>query len=126
MNKMLMVGTGISSIGQVPILGGGRTKSLSQLIKSMFSKGEAGFAYDMSDMSTLFQDASGTIPVTAAGQPVGLILDKSKGLAYSAELFTKFDSTLSSTLSSTTTPTVVTSTVASGIYGAVINVNFMP
>lgn len=126
MNKMLMVGTGISSIGQVPILGGGRIKSLSQLIKSMFSKGEAGFAYDMSDMSTLFQDASGTIPVTAAGQPVGLILDKSKGLAYSAELFTKFDSTLSSTLSSTTTPTVVTSTVASGIYGAVINVNFMP
>ena len=126
MNKMLMVGTGISSIGQVPILGGGRIKSLSQLIKSIFSKGEAGFAYDMSDMSTLFQDASGTIPVPAAGQPVGLILDKSKGLAYSAELFTKFDSTLSSTLSSTTTPTVVTSTVASGIYGAVINVNFMP
>ena len=126
MNKMLMVGTGISSIGQVPILGGGRIKSLSQLIKSIFSKGEAGFAYDMSDMSTLFQDASGTIPVTAAGQPVGLILDKSKGLAYSAELFTKFDSTLSSTLSSTTTPTVVTSTVASGIYGAVIDVNFMP
>lgn len=126
MNKMLMVGTGISSIGQVPILGGGRIKSLSQLIKSIFSKGEAGFAYDMSDMSTLFQDASGTIPVTAAGQPVGLILDKSKGLAYSAELFTKFDSTLSSTLSSTTTPTVVTSTVESGIYGAVINVNFMP
>lgn len=29
------------------------------------------------DLSTLFQDAAGTIPVTADGQPVGLILDKS-------------------------------------------------
>ena len=32
---------------------------------------------DPSDMSTLFQDAAGTVPVTAPGQPVGLILDKS-------------------------------------------------
>ena len=33
--------------------------------------------YDPSDLSTMFQDAAGTTPVTAAGQPVGLILDKS-------------------------------------------------
>lgn len=36
-----------------------------------------GVWYDPSDFSTLFQDAAGTIPVTAAGQPVGKILDKS-------------------------------------------------
>lgn len=33
--------------------------------------------YQISDLSTLFQYSTGSIPVTAAGQPVGLILDKS-------------------------------------------------
>ena len=32
---------------------------------------------DPSDLTTLFQDAAGTTPVTAPGQPVGLALDKS-------------------------------------------------
>lgn len=44
---------------------------------SLFSAGEQGAWYDPSDLSTLFQDAAGTIPVTAAGQPVGKMLDKS-------------------------------------------------
>jgi hypothetical protein len=35
------------------------------------------FWIDPSDMSTMFQDAAGTIPVTALNQPVGLIKDKS-------------------------------------------------
>ncbi|SIO11886.1 hypothetical protein [Vannielia litorea] len=33
--------------------------------------------YDPSDLSTLFQDAAGTLPVTSAGDPVGLMQDKS-------------------------------------------------
>lgn len=45
--------------------------------RSLFASGEQGVWYDPSDMSTLFQDAAGTIPVTAAGQPVGLMRDKS-------------------------------------------------
>lgn len=43
----------------------------------LFSGGEQGAWYDPSDTSTLFQDSAGTIPVTADGDPVGLILDKS-------------------------------------------------
>lgn len=43
----------------------------------LFQAGEAGFWYDPSDMSTQFQDSAGTTPVTAAGQPVGKINDKS-------------------------------------------------
>jgi len=43
----------------------------------LFLAGEKGFWYDPSDLSTLFQDAAGTIPVTADGDPVGLMLDKS-------------------------------------------------
>lgn len=46
-------------------------------VKSLFAKGEQGVWYDPSDLSTLFQDAAGTTPVTAVGQPVGLMLDKS-------------------------------------------------
>lgn len=44
---------------------------------SLFATGEVGVYYDPSDMSTLFQDSAGTTPVTAAGQPVGLMLDLS-------------------------------------------------
>lgn len=47
------------------------------LIVSLFSDNEQGFFYDPNDLSTLFQDSMGTIPVTGVGQPVGLMLDKS-------------------------------------------------
>ncbi len=43
----------------------------------LFAAGEQGVWYDPSDFSTMFQDAAGTIPVTAVGQSVGLIRDKS-------------------------------------------------
>jgi hypothetical protein len=43
----------------------------------LFAAGEKGVWYDISDIKTLFQDSAGTIPVTAAGQTVGKILDKS-------------------------------------------------
>ena len=45
--------------------------------KPLFSNGEQGFFYDPNDLSTMYQDAAGTIPVTGAGQAVGLIKDKS-------------------------------------------------
>lgn len=44
---------------------------------SLFAANEQGAWYDPSDLSTLFQDSAGTVPVTAVGQPVGKILDKS-------------------------------------------------
>lgn len=44
---------------------------------SLFRANEQGVWYDPSDLTTLFQDAAGTIPVTAVEQPVGLMLDKS-------------------------------------------------
>jgi len=55
---------------------------------SLFANGEQGAWYDPSDISTLFQDAAGTTPVTASGQPVGLILDKSQKLSYGPDLVT--------------------------------------
>ena len=44
---------------------------------TLFSAGEQGAWYDPSDLSTLFQDSAGTTPVTAVGQPVGKMNDKS-------------------------------------------------
>ena len=57
----------------------GRTlnPALDVLIKALFTSGEQGFAYDPNDLTTLYQDAAGSIPVTGAGQPVGLMRDKS-------------------------------------------------
>jgi hypothetical protein len=54
----------------------------------LFANGEPGAWYDPSDLSTLFQDSAGTTPVTAAGQPVGLMLDVSQGLVLGPELVT--------------------------------------
>ena len=42
----------------------------------LFANGEQGAWYDPSDFATLYQDSAGTTPVTALGQPVGLMLDK--------------------------------------------------
>lgn len=42
-----------------------------------FNTDTTGLIYDPYDLTTLFQDASGTIPVTSSGDPVGRVLDKS-------------------------------------------------
>ena len=57
-------------------------------VSSLFANNEIGVWYDPSDLTTLFQNSAGTTPVTAVDQPVGLILDKSKGLVLGAELVT--------------------------------------
>ncbi len=53
----------------------GQRMNLGYLIRSMFSNSEQGFAYDPNDLTTLYQDAAGTIPVTGAGQPVAMMTD---------------------------------------------------
>ena len=66
-------------------------------VPALFAAGEPGAWYDPSDLSTMFQDSAGTTPVTAAGQPVGLRLDKSKGLVLGSELVTNGDFSAGST-----------------------------
>lgn len=87
-----MLGLGLS-IPQVAARG---SRSLVAAIRSLFAASEPGVWYDPSDLSTLFQDAAGTTPVTAVEQPVGLMLDKSKGLVLGPELVTNgtFDTDL--------------------------------
>ena len=65
-----------------------KQKSLYQKIQNLFANGEPGFWLDPSDFTTMFTDAAGTTPVTAVEQPVGLILDKSKGLVLGADIVT--------------------------------------
>lgn len=60
-----------------PIVGGVAASFVTWNPILLFAAGEQGGWYDPSDLSTLFQDSAGTTPVTASGQPVGLILDKS-------------------------------------------------
>lgn len=44
---------------------------------ALFANGEKGAWYDPSDLTTMFQDTAGTVPVTAHGDPVRRINDKS-------------------------------------------------
>jgi len=46
---------------------------------SLFAASEPGVWFDPSDLTTMFQDSTGTAPVTASGQPVGLVFDKRIG-----------------------------------------------
>lgn len=66
----MQIGIGI---GVCSMVGG----SLDAQIAALFASGEQGEWYDPSDWSTLFQDSADTTPVTAVGQPVGKMLDKS-------------------------------------------------
>jgi len=52
----------------------------------LFTTGVNGTWYDPSDTTTLYRDAAGTQPVTAVEQPVGLMLDKSKGLVLGPDI----------------------------------------
>jgi hypothetical protein len=45
----------------------------------LFQPGDLFLWYDPSDLSTMFQDTAGTVPVTADGQSVALIRDKGPG-----------------------------------------------
>lgn len=56
---------------------GGNTPTFDQQILKLFTNGEQGFFYDPNDLSTMYQDSAGTVPVTGVGQAVGLIRDKS-------------------------------------------------
>ena len=58
----------------------GAKLSSETVMKKLFANGEQGFFYDPNDLSMMYQNAAGAIPVTAVGQAVGLMLDKSKGL----------------------------------------------
>lgn len=69
--RMLLGSTPVRKIYQGANLIGAR-------IAELFANGEQGVWYDPSDLSTLFQDAAGTIPVTGVEQPVGIMLDKSR------------------------------------------------
>lgn len=71
--RMLLGTTPVRKIYQGQNLLGAR-------IAELFANGEQGVWYDPSDISTLFQDSAGTIPVTSVEQPVGLMLDKSRSL----------------------------------------------
>ena len=73
-------------LGSVAPLASGGGSPFSPL--SLFSGGAPGAWYDPSDYTTLFQDSAGTTPVTAVEQPVGLMLDKSQGLALGSEVIT--------------------------------------
>lgn len=66
-----MYGLGVNKLGV--------TNKSGFVPSTLFASGEEGAWYDPSDLSTLFADSYGTTPATV-GNPVGIVLDKSKKL----------------------------------------------
>lgn len=60
-------------------------------IPPLFAGGAQGAWFDFTDTSTWYQDAAGTTPAATLGDVVGLVLDKSRGLALGPELVTNGD-----------------------------------
>ena len=78
------------ALGSTPRALGSRING--RTIRSLFRRHSPGIWYDPQDLTTLYQDASGTLPVYRPGTgkvdpPVGLMLDKSQGLELGPELF---------------------------------------
>lgn len=71
-----------------------RQRPLARVVIGIVQAGN-GCWLDLSDMSTLFQDAAGTIPVTAVEQPVGKIIDKSGNGNHATQSITASQPTLS-------------------------------
>lgn len=59
-----------------------KPKQFSETVVAALFQDASGAWYSARDISTLFQDAAGTIPVTTLGQSLGLVLDK-RNKAYS-------------------------------------------
>lgn len=86
-NVKVGIGRGVFEAPGATVIGGKKPSFNLEILK-LFANGEQGFWYDPNDMGTMFQDAAGTVPVTAVGQPVGLLLDKRKGSAVGVNLHT--------------------------------------
>lgn len=52
-------------------------ETIHSLMRKLFSNNEQGFFYDPNDLSTMYQDAAGTVAVLLTGQPVAYIKDLS-------------------------------------------------
>ena len=68
---------------------------LNQAVVRAIVSENNGLLFDIGDMSTLYQDAAGTTPVTAVEQPVGKILDKSGNGNHATQSITASRPTLS-------------------------------
>ena len=75
-NVKVGIGRGVFDAPGATVIGGKKPSFNLEILK-LFANGEQGFWYDPNDLSTMFQDAAGTVPITAVGQAVGLIRDKS-------------------------------------------------
>ena len=92
-------------------------------IADLFTNGEYGGWYDVSDTSTLYQDSSGTTAVTSNGDPIGLIQDKSGNSADAVQTVSAARPTYNSAIPSADLDLVddnMTVTLASPVAGSMI------
>ncbi len=85
----IYIGMDAASIGDKVLLTGAQIEqSLTATAYQRIVTPEITYLADVQSQPLLFQDSAGTLPVTEVEQPVGLMLDRRKGLALGSELVT--------------------------------------
>lgn len=112
---------GVMGLGLAPAHA--RSRSSSYNWAQHFAAGQQGYVLLPSRRETLFQDDSGRVPLTAAGQTVGMALDVSRGLALGSELVAGQSIVAANGNSSVSIvgDTVTVSAIANGTYGALVS-----
>lgn len=77
-----------SPLGGIRSPFGGGNQSYTKRIQRLFQGNRQGWFLDADDEATMFEDAAGTIPMVGVEKPVGLWIDKSKGLVVGSDLST--------------------------------------
>lgn len=92
--KTLCIGQNIVTGNRKTTIIGNSEISSSFNIGELFENNEQGVWFDPNDLTTLFQDQAGITPVTAVGQVVGLMLDKSGKGNHARQFVESFKPTL--------------------------------
>jgi hypothetical protein len=86
----------------------------------LFRTADIGAWYDPTELTSMFQESTGTTPVTASGQVVGLFLDKQNGYIRGAELATSMTSNNGSVVYSGGVATYTASAAGNGVVQTIL------
>lgn len=79
-NVKVGIGRGVFEAPGATVIGGKKPSFNLEILK-LFANGEQGFYQDPYDLGVMYQDSAGATAVNTTEQPLGLMLDKSKGVS---------------------------------------------
>jgi len=101
-----------------------KTSGASWSPVSLFGARDTGFVFDLTKMSSLFQDSLGTTPVTKFGDPVGLVIDQLRAMPLGPELISgSWTLTVTGTATATESPAGTLNLTGDGTNQAIADIS---